>query len=135
MNNNERFAFLECVKDYFLDLRLFSLDVARFIACQSALESAFGSSDLAFYNRNYFGMKVPRKRINHVAGKNLGHASYYSKFDCFDDYVLWLAYNQFSNDELQNLDKFKAHLAKSGYCPASDYVQRIENLYQQYYSL
>lgn len=105
--------------------------IADWIGCQFALESNFGDSRIAKTKNNLCGMKVPLLRPSTNIGFD-GFAQYPSKYFCEIDYVLWLAYNRFSGHDLTNLEHFTAHLKAKKYCPDSDYIERINNLYQQF---
>ena len=133
MNENLKELFLKRVELGLFNFPI-SYEVSNFIACQFALESDFGESRIACENRNFCGMKLPSIRPTSATGMWSGHAVYNSFLHCVEDYFYWLVYSRFTQEELNDLDAFKAHLAKSGYCPASDYVERIDNLYKQYYS-
>lgn len=132
MNENLKELFLERV---FFGLLIYNMcdEVRKFIACQFALESDFGESAIARENYNYCGMKLPSSRPTSAVGMWRGHAVYNNIHRCIDDYFYWLLYNRFTQLELNDLFAFKSHLAKSGYCPSSDYVERIDNLFKQYY--
>lgn len=132
MNENLKEMFLERVIYGFIIYNM-SDEVRKFIACQFALESDFGESCIAVENFNLCGMKCPTVRPTTSVGMWRGHAVYNNFYRCFDDYFYWLVFNHFTQKELHDLDAFKVHLAKSGYCAASDYVERIDNLYKQYY--
>ena len=80
-------------------LRKYNLtnEVKIFIACQFALESNFGTSQLARNRNNFCGMKTPLVRISSAnnAGKPLeAYASYSSLNDCVDDYMLCIQYHR-----------------------------------------
>lgn len=109
-------------------------EVRYFIACQFALESAYGTSRIAKSRMNHCGMNVPllRPSLNTAVS---GFASYNSLDDCVRDYVLWLAWNKFGYYDLHDLDLFKKKLKAKGYCPAKDYINRIETVYLQYANL
>lgn len=110
-------------------------DVRRFIACQFALESDFGSSAFALCNNNFCGMKVPALRITLALNNEAKNefAWFSGITSCVHDYLLWLQSNKFSRTELNNLDTFRSHLGFSDYCPESDYLDKINTIYSQYY--
>lgn len=131
---NTMFAFLTTVSNA---LRRFNLssEVRFFIACQFALESDYGKSRLCARNCNYCGMKVPSLRVtNCVNIDSSGFAKYNSFADCIVDYVLWLQYNRVSRACQSNVIQFAEFIKSSGYCPESDYVKRIFDIYDQYVS-
>lgn len=119
-----------------------SPDVLDFIACQFALESAFGRSSLAVNRENYCGMKKVSSRITsqvsyavtaqefHDSANKFG--MYNSLYECIIDYSLWLAYNKAGKRVLFDLVLFKAFLIKHHYCPEPDYIIRITNLLNLY---
>lgn len=132
---NSKVEFLAKVADYLIDSYCFiSTEVARFIACQFALESNFGNSQIAKENCNYCGMKLPLKRLTFARGENLGHAVFGSFYDCIDDYVLWLTFSKFSVARLNDIELFKLKLESSSYCPSSLYVVKIQSIYNKFYS-
>ena len=112
-----------------------SIEVKRFIACQFALESDFGTSSFALCNNNYCGMKVASFRL--TLALNIEEKCQFAQFagitSCVHDYLLWLQSNKFSRAELVNLGLFVQHLKVSGYCPEYDYIDKIERLYHKYY--
>lgn len=126
---NKKLTFLSLVYDRFIVTC--SHEVALFIACQFALESDFGRSYCATKYHNLCGMKVPVYRPTLCQNKG-GFACYIDDYDCINDYLLWLAYNKFNRYDLSHLDVFKKMLVVKGYCPESDYIKRIESIYQQF---
>lgn len=114
-----------------------SSDVRLFIACQFALESDFGRSHIASRCSNFCGMKVPSIRLSTATNKGLidavgDFANYNSLADCVLDYCLWLSYNRISVDAQVNVNCFKDFLVEKKYCPLSDYISRIEAIYNQF---
>lgn len=112
-----------------------SLEVKRYIACQFALESNFGSAGSALCYNNYCGMKVATTRI--TLARNLSEKG---QFACFSgiysnilDYLLWLQYNRFTRMELSNLELFQHHLDIAGYCNDLGYYPSIDSIYKQYF--
>ena len=133
MANSDKISFLNQVIS--LLPHCIGHDVRRYIACQFALESDFGSSASALCNNNFCGMKVPVLRItlalNHDAKNDF--AWFAGITSCVHDYLLWLQSNKFSRSELNNLVMFRSHLGFSGYCPEPDYLDKINSIYLQYY--
>lgn len=128
--NDKQIKFIQEIS---ADMRDFGIldHVADWIGCQFALESNFGNSRIAKTKNNLCGMKVPLLRPStNVACEGFSH--YPSKYFCEIDYVLWLAYNRFSGHDLTNLEHFTMHLKAQKYCPDLDYIERINNLYQQF---
>lgn len=114
-----------------------SSDVRLFIACQFALESDYGRSRIAARNTNYCGMKVPALRLSTAINKgvvdSVGDFAKYNSFaDCVLDYVLWLQYNKIPSSAQTDLEAFERFLHDSKYCPALDYLSRIEAIYKQF---
>lgn len=110
----------------------FSRDVCVYIACQFALESNFGDSDLAIKHFNYCGMKVPHRRANKSIDNTHTFARYSSFNDCVVDYILWVFYNRPYQPALEHVGSFRLFLRDSGYCPEKDYLSKIDNIYNQF---
>lgn len=106
--------------------------VCDFIACQSALETDFGSSKICKENCNLFGMKNPVLRLTTSIGENRGHALYTSRFESIADYFLWLQWSKFNQSVLRDLDRFKVQLSRSSFNPNPDYVDSVNNVYQSF---
>lgn len=133
MKEEDKIDFLNNI--IFLLPDCFALEVKRFIACQFALESAFGSSPFAKCRHNYCGMKVPALRLSLVSNptERGEFASYSGITYCVHDYLLWLASNKFTKEQRYDLYEFIKHLQYSGYCPESDYISKIQTIYSKYY--
>lgn len=131
MNIVEKKLFLSSVVD---ELRHYSFnpDVRKFIACQFALECDYGRSHLARYFNNYSGMKYPKSRITSSLNMCIDYCNYVCFTDCILDYVLWLTYNRCMKDI--KLEEFKEFLIKKSYCPESDYISKIEAIYNQFFN-
>lgn len=116
-----------------------SLDVARFIACQFALESDFGDSPVAIDNHNFGGMKIPSYRISAGCSRHDNSHPVYLQFadarSFMIDYFYRCAWYHFDLRSLKNLDDFKRELCNSGYCPEKSYISRIESIYNQFINL
>lgn len=108
---------------------LCSYNVACFIACQFALESNFGQSRIARTRHNLCGMKHPQLRPTYDLLRAATFADYDSKESCFKDYQLWLAYSKFTQFDLSNVECFKAKLRSKNYCPETDYIDRIQSIF------
>lgn len=106
-------------------------DVATYVAAQATLESGNFTSEIYKENKNFMGMKEAHCRLTTAKGSNRNHAKYYTEIECMADYILWLVYNGFTQNTLKDLDRFKLRLVNSGYCPAKDYIKRIDNIYEQ----
>lgn len=116
--------------------KMMSDDVALWIACQFALESNYGRSELAINCHNISGMKHPLKRLSmSTAANSRGFAIYYQLEDCIEDYLLWLAWHKTLKSELTEVPKFASFLATMNYCPEKDYITKINKLYQQFKTL
>lgn len=116
--------------------RHFSDDVKHFIASQFALESNFGNSAMACCLNNYCGMKVPAVRATLCLNPDdKGKFAEYSCMSaCVNDYVIWLVAMKFNRQDYNNISVFSNHLKVSGYCPEPDYIDRINSIFNQYYS-
>lgn len=114
----------------------FSNDVKHFIASQFALESNFGISPMSCCLNNFCGMKVPALRLTLCLNPDeRGKFAKYSGITyCVHDYLLWLSAMKFTRQDYNNLQVFVNHLNISGYCPDADYIERINSIYNQYYS-
>lgn len=131
MTNDEKKLFLSSVVDELKHYSLYPI-VRKFIACQFALESDFGRSPLALKYSNYCGMKHSRFRITTSLVMSHVYNHYLCFSDCVLDYILWLTYNRCKHDI--KLEEFKEFLVKKCYCPESDYISKIEAIYNQFYS-
>lgn len=100
------------------------------IACQFALESNFGNSNLAQLKNNHSGMKLAKLRLSTRNPESIDDvfARYDSMKDCIVDYVLWLQYQGFRQDS--TVESWKA-LMKI-YCPEPDYLTRIDRILDNY---
>lgn len=106
-------------------------DVADFIACQFALESAYGTSRLARESFNISGMKVPHVRLSTSVADDNGFAVYSSFNSCICDFFYWLQYNGFNQSHLKcDLSVYLAKFSKLNYCPDHDYIKNINSIYQ-----
>lgn len=112
-----------------------SPDVLLFIACQFALESNFGNSNLANRYCNFCGMKIPKLRPTFAIYDGDGFAEFDDLDSCVLDYVIWLSWNHFTQSDLDDLKFFKERLIKSHYCDDADYISSIERLFNQYNSI
>lgn len=108
-------------------------DVALFIACQFALESSFGSSNLSKKNNNYCGMKLPVVRLS--TAKNFGSsdkwAVYLSLFDCITDFVLLLQFHKPNSCTFDSISHYKQFI-DGWYCSDKSYLDKINSLYVQF---
>lgn len=111
----------------------FCEDVAIWVACQMALETAYGTSNLVKTNCNFFGMKHPAYRISLSCGSINGHALYKCAYHSFFDYLLWLCSNGFRHVHLSNLESFLHLFAHTKYNPYMDsYISTINNIKVSY---
>ncbi len=108
-----------------------SKEVSIFIAAQATLESGNFESNIYKDNNNFMGMKLAKCRITTAVGTNRNHAQYNTRLNCMQDYIIWLVYNGFTQNHLKDVELFKTRLANSNYCPKSDYINRINNIYNQ----
>ncbi|MBQ3943310.1 MAG: glucosaminidase domain-containing protein [Elusimicrobia bacterium] len=120
-------------------LRKYNLtnEVKIFIACQFALESNFGTSQLARNRNNFCGMKTPLVRISSAnnAGKPLeAYASYSSLNDCVDDYMLCIQYHRPMSTQYDTIKHYTEFIRKF-YCPEKDYIERIEKIVKDFLNI
>lgn len=109
-----------------------SFEVSRFIACVSALETGYGTSEL-FKRHNLFGMRVPKSRICLNCGSYKGHCTYLSRFESVFDFFLWLQCMRFNKYDLVDLTSFIAKFKSSGFNPSDKYVSTVLDIYRKYY--
>lgn len=109
----------------------FSQDICDYIACQFALESNFGESNLAVKYNNHSGMRQPLSRPTCSSGSSFGWAAYADLTHCVVDYLFCLLANRLSSAGFKSLPNFKVFIAKF-YCPETTYIERINNIYQQF---
>jgi len=112
----------------------FSGDVFDFMACQFALESGYGTSELSVVYHNDSGMKRPTQRKT-FANNFYSHdrfAHYNSYEDCYHDYLHLLLIRKPSGAEALTIDGFMKFLVRIKYCPEPDYTTRILNIYKQF---
>ena len=112
-----------------------STEVATFIACQFALESDYGTSNLAVNRNNHCGMKNPllRPSTAAMAGVSNEHtffAEFISLEMCIVDYFLCLAFHKPMKCDMLNIENFATFIR--WYCPAKDYADRIKKIYFQF---
>lgn len=110
-----------------------NLEIAQFIACQSALETAYGQSRIYFENHNLFGMRVPKVRLSNCVGEKYGHAVYSDYLCSLYDFFYWLQFNGFSQKDL--FGKYEAYVKKfrsSPFNPSPHYVDLIISILTNY---
>lgn len=109
----------------------FAEEVCWFIACQFALESNFGKSDLATSSFNHCGMRKPVVRptlaLSYVT---LPFAHYNSLDDCIVDYMLCITFRKPMSIDLSSVSRYIAFI-KGWYCPETDYTDKILSIYKQ----
>lgn len=111
-----------------------SKEVATFIACQFALESKYGTSNLAVYHCNFSGMKyayVRPRTSTPIQGSEF--ACYVGLVDCVTDYFLALAFHRVESWDMANIQRFSFAI-KKWYCHERDYINNITTIYQQFKS-
>lgn len=115
--------------------RYISADVRGYIACQFALESAFGRSVFAVSMHNYCGMKVPVVRFTYAHNFNESgkFAKYQSLGVCIADYCLYLQALKFNKFDLNSVVAFRSKLDSVGYCRDLGYLEKIDNIYCYYF--
>lgn len=110
-------------------------DIADFIACQCACETAYGRSTIFLENKNCFGMKIAKQRLQSCLGVNREHALYQDTMQSILDYFLWLSYNAFVQSDLRyDLDSFIRNFPWSKYCPTFGYLDSIKSIYKSFKS-
>lgn len=108
-------------------------DVAVFIACQSACETAYGRSTIYLENNNLFGMKRARMRLQSAIGLHRDHCVYFDRCQSINDYFLWLAFHAFVQSDFRSLDSFVSRFPWSVYCPENDgYLASIQSIYKSF---
>lgn len=133
LSKDEKLAFIKLAQTMLRQCtNQFNDDVSFFIACQFALESDFGRSDLAITCNNISGMRHPLVRLtsSFKANKN-GFACYSKIYDCIFDYLLCLNYYQIGVKECESVSCFSRFISK-WYCPTKDYIKRIDSIYNEY---
>lgn len=126
--------FIRRVSDLVLSyINNVSIEVAEFIACQSAVESGYGTSTLALEDSNIFGMKMPNLRLTSAFDKNVnGFAVYDDIYLSIIDYLLWLSYNHVSRKSLRDVKSFSGFLVHHHYCDSDGYIPAIQACYDSY---
>ena len=109
-------------------------DVAYFIGCQSALESHYGLSDLANVAHNFFGMKLPKRRVNLAHSFYRDYAAYYSRKQSVLDLLLWVT-SQGDKYNLLSIDGYIDLLLSHGYAEDKQYIDKITSIYSQFKSI
>lgn len=110
----------------------FTNDVCVWVACQSALETGYGTSAIFQENHNLFGMKKPNVRPTYATGVNRGHAVYNNHAASFLDYVLLLTYQKVSRNDCKDINNFALFIERIGYCPSSRYTKTINSIFNEY---
>lgn len=123
IENISYFAILRC---------FFNGDICDFVACQFAIESNFGRSNLAILACNHSGMKVPSRRVCINIGSYKGFSKYSTLKQCILDFILWVFYNRPFIDDLSCVSSFMKFLDRTGYCPDEVYTRSIYSLYKKY---
>lgn len=132
----ENYLWIKNISDWIIDrFNYVNPEIANFIGCQCALESAFGKSTIAIENHNILGMKLPKVRLSTAIGENRGHAVYPSIYSCLCDFFYWLQWNRFTKSDLsKDLISYLRKFRRCGYCPSSEYINKINLIYQQFKS-
>lgn len=107
-------------------------DVACYIGCQFALESAYGTSISAQDFNNITGMSVPRIRLSTAYNIDRAYAGYDCIKDCVLDYILWLCYNCIKPYMLMDLGAFQKFLQVHRYNPNVKYIDKINDIYKSF---
>lgn len=113
----------------------FSEDVALFLACLSALETGYGTSEAYRTYYNLFGMS--HAVLRPTCGVNLPGKDY-AGFDCeldsVSDFVVWCAWNGIGQKSLHDVDLFLTAMSNTGYNPRKSYYPTIVKIYNEYLS-
>lgn len=132
MSRSDKLVFVDSVVNY---LRIYlpdaSDEVRYWIACQFALESNFGLSYQAKKNNNYDGMKIPQIRPSLNTALAGSFSAFTSLECCVIDYCYYLCYNHVTRYQLFHLELFTARLKSLKYCPDSDYIDKVNSLFNQ----
>lgn len=133
MSKKEKCAFVALTQDMIGYItNQFSPDVVLFISCQFALESNFGTSNLAISCFNISGMRHPLVRLTSSRCPNPnGFATYDDFYHCVFDYILCLNYHQIGGKECESVKCF-SHFISKWYCPSKDYIKRIMSIYDEF---
>lgn len=130
----QQFNFIEKVANILRNIYHVNDEVADFIGCQFALESAYGRSPLALNHHNYCGMKCPLVRVS-VADNYQNQTdkwAYYSSLEqCICDYMFCLAYHKPLSVSFETINHFIAFI-KGWYCPEGSYINKIQSIYTQF---
>lgn len=110
-----------------------SESVSLFIACQFALESNYGTSQLATKYNNITGMRKPLVRPStcEVDLDSNGFAVYSCKMYCIIDYFLCICYHRPLSEDFEDVKKY-ARFVKKFYCPEKDYIDKIMSIYNKF---
>ena len=84
---------------------------------QCCLESAYGSSNLAKQNCNFFGLKNNHK-----------YNSYSSKSECFDHYGRTMSQKCYKNLQPYTLSDWYSALECCGYAASKSYTSKLNNI-------
>lgn len=129
-----KIKFIKKVADILRSVYHVSSDVADYIGCQFALESAFGRSPLALNHHNYCGMKCPLVRVS-VADNYQNQSdkwAYYSSLEqCICDFMFCLCYHQPLFTAFESISQYTFFI-KGWYCPENSYINKIQSIYTQF---
>lgn len=104
-------------------------EVALWITAQTKLETGNYTSQVFNDNRNLFGMKQPKKRPTTCRGNMHGHAQYLRLIESIADYMIYLTYMGFTQNNFKTLTSFKTKFKTLNYAEAPNYTERIDNIY------
>lgn len=130
----EKTKFIESVASILRSVYHVSDEVAYFIGCQFALESAFGRSQLAVNHHNYCGMKCPLVRpsvAENYKNQTDKWAYYLSLEQCICDFMFCLAYRKPLSIVFESIKEYTSFI-KGWYCPENSYINKITNLFNQF---
>lgn len=107
-------------------------DVCLWIACQSALETRYGTSNIFRNNNNLFGMKYPTKRPTCAICESKKHSLYQTPMSSIIDYLLWLSWSHINLYELSGLDNFLPAFKRTAYNSSDVYVDTVNKIFAKY---
>lgn len=132
--NTFQLNFIQNVSSLFQEHFRVQENVADFIACQFALESAYGESPLANTHKNFCGMKTPLVRVS-VALNYRDPVDKWARYDsllmCVYDFMFCLAYHKPVSCTFESIGYYIAFI-KGWYCPEKSYIPKINQIYHSF---
>lgn len=134
--NEKQFNFIVSISSTVIHLCPCLSHLSVWIGCQFALESSFGTSDLAVKYHNICGMRNPMVRISSSRSRGVSSVSwaqYATDFACVLDYVLCVQYHRPMDYDISCIDLYSKFISKF-YCPETDYIDKINKIYSKFNS-